>query len=769
MRGGAVTWDLKPLRKTLAAINAREAAMRAAGDGRLRRTADELAARLPAANDHDALVELFALARDAARRTIGLRPFDVQILAGLALHRGAVAEMQTGEGKTLAAVAPAAAAALAGTPVHILTFNDYLARRDAAWMGPVYRALGLTVGCIQQGMGEAERRAAYANRVVYATAKEVGFDYLRDQLRVDPAELLLPEFGFAIVDEADSLMIDEARIPLVIAGETKAPTINPRRLARAIARLEPGRDYETDQPGRNVHLTEQGLERVEAALGRRDLYAPDSQGLLAAVNLALQAETLLRRDVDYIVRGGKIELVDEFTGRVAERRRWPDGLQAALEAKEGVGVQNQGETLGSITLQHFLRLYPRLSGMTATATEAAEELREFYGLDVVVIPPHRPCVRVDRHDLIFATREAKEAAVAAEVARAHASGRPVLVGTASVLESERLAARLGELGVACQALNAKNDEREARIVARAGAWGAVTISTNMAGRGVDIRLGADDVERERIVALGGLDVIGTNRHESRRVDNQLRGRAGRQGDPGESRFFVSLEDDLVRKFALQEALPRIPDAASRPRPTDDPRASREIERAQRIIEGQNFAIRKDLWRYAAILEQQRRAVRQWRDDILRDHAPGAWLAAADPAAWARIVDAVGEAAARRAERLVALRCLDRAWSDHLAGVQELREGAYLFGFNTNVFGMNVSPLGEFQRRADDAFRALAARVEAAIVGALRTARITADGVELADRRLAGPTATWTYLIDDNPFGDAPARFFRGLKRMVFGA
>src|SRR5499426_1221801 len=557
--------NLAPYEEALQEINRRGEDFAPKTDDQLREAAASLRERAcGGASSDELLADVFALAREAAARALGMRPFDVQVMAGVALSRGKLVEMQTGEGKTLAAVAPACLNAGAGRGVHVLTFNDYLARRDAAWMGPIYRFLGLSVGAVQEGMSLDARRAAYAADVTYATAKEAGFDFLRDGLCRTPDDLVHRPFNFAIVDEADSILIDEARVPLVIAGERPGSQTSPYRIAEVVAALAEGEDWETDENRRIVSFTERGVDRVEAALGCGDLYAAENYLLLIEVNQALHARALLRRDVDYIVRDGRIDLVDEFTGRVMDDRRWPDGLQAALEAKEALQIRPGGRILGSITLQHFLKHYPRLSGMTATAQPAAEELEGFYGLKVVPIPPNRSCVREDLPDMIFTHKDAKRRALIAEIKRANMTGRPVLVGTSSVEESETLARKLSEVGVVCRVLNAKNDEAEAEIIAKAGAISAVTISTNMAGRGTDIRLGgAGEEEHERVVALGGLYVIGTNRHESRRIDDQLRGRiddqlrgrAGRQGDPGTSRFFVSLEDDLMTRFGIERLIP----------------------------------------------------------------------------------------------------------------------------------------------------------------------------------------------------------------------
>ena len=701
------------------------------------------------------LVEVFALAREAAARALGMRPFDVQVIAGVALSSGKLVEMQTGEGKTLAAVLPACLNAATGRGVHVLTFNDYLARRDAAWMGPVYRFLGLSVGVIQEGMSVDARRAAYAADVTYATAKEAGFDFLRDGLCRRADDLAHRPFNFAIVDEADSILIDEARVPLVIAGERPGSQTSLYRIAELIASLARGEDWETDENGRNVSLTERGVDRVEAALGRGDLYAAENYLLLIEVNQALHARALLRRDVDYIVRDERIELVDEFTGRVMDDRRWPDGLQAALEAKETLPILPGGRILGSITLQHFLQHYPRLSGMTATARPAAEELEAFYGLGVVPVPPNRPCAREDLPDLIFTHKDAKRRALISEIKRANVTGRPVLVGTSSVEESESLARELDVTGVACRVLNAKNDEAEAEIIAESGAIGAVTISTNMAGRGTDIRLGgAGEAERERVVALGGLYVIGTNRHESRRIDDQLRGRAGRQGDPGTSRFFVSLEDDLMARFGIDNLIPPQIRPAPQDEPIEHPAVRHEVERLQRIVEGQNYEIRKTLWRYSSLVEEQRRAMQDLRMATLTGEAELELCAERLPERYAELRDRFGEEVPREAERAITLGLIDAAWAEHLALIAEIREGIHLVGLGRQ------DPLYEFTKQVAGAFIKLHQTIEDRIVETFAAAEITEDGISLDRAGLRAPSSTWTYLIND--------RALPQLQQMLYG-
>ncbi|MGE5125391.1 MAG: accessory Sec system translocase SecA2, partial [Betaproteobacteria bacterium] len=619
LRGRPIEHDLERYRLRLAAIEALEPGVAALDDEALPRRARDLregASALASASavDEPALVaEAFALAREAARRALGQRPFDEQVLGGLVLAEGRVAEMATGEGKTLAAVAPVFLHAMAGRGAHVLTFNDYLAGRDAAWMGPVYERLGLTVGAVHERMGPAERRAAYAADVTYLTAKEAGFDHLRDGLCLEPDAQVQRAFHYALVDEADSILVDEARIPLVIAGDSGLALAGPERLAGLVRTLARGVDFDTDEFAHNIGLTEAGAARVEATLGCGSLHALENVSLHAQLRHALHAEHLLKRDVDYIVRAGRVELVDESTGRVADKRHWPDGLHAAVEAKEGLRLTSEGRILGQVTLQHFLGLYPRLAGMTATAQSAAEELQAFYGLRTVVVPSHRPVARVDLPDVVFTHKDAKRAALVAEIRAVHASDRPVLVGTASVGESEELAAALQAAGVACAVLNAKNDEREAAVVALAGAPGAVTISTNMAGRGTDIRLGGpDESRRAEIVALGGLYVIGTNRHASLRIDQQLRGRAGRQGDPGQTRFFVSLEDDLVRRYGVEHLVSGHQLPARQDAPLESRIVRAEIARAQRIVEDEGFRLRRTLFGYSDIVERQRRAIRRWR-------------------------------------------------------------------------------------------------------------------------------------------------------------
>jgi preprotein translocase subunit SecA len=744
-----VDYALRHYQEKLEAVNALEPQLRRASETELRQEAERLMGRArTGASLDDMLVEVFALVREVAWRDIGLRPFDVQVIGGLGLHAGKIVQMGTGEGKTLAAVSPVVLHALGGRGVHVLTFNDYLARRDAEWMGPIYRFLGLTVAFIQGGMGRAERRNAYQADVTYLTAKEAGFDFLRDGLAYQAAETVQRPFHIAVVDEADSILIDEARVPLVIAGVTVRGQGRQDLMRTVIEQLEPGVHYAVDEYRENVYLTEEGTNRAEELLGCGDLYAPANLQTLTELNLALHAEVLMRRDVDYIVRHDRVEVVDDFTGRVVEDRHWPDGLQAAIEAKEGVRPSEHGRVLGSITLQHFLRQYPHVCGMTATAKPAADELADFYGLELLVVPPNRPNIRTDHPDLVFTHREAKRRALLAEIEQVHRTGRPILVGTLSVEESERLAGDLLAAGIGCNVLNAKRDDQEARIVAEAGALGAATISTNMAGRGTDIRLGGSEGEGyQQVAALGGLYVIGTNRHESRRIDDQLRGRAGRQGDPGSSRFFISLEDDLLVRYGIDDLIPKRWHPAAQLEPVDNPVLRRAVARAQRFVEGQNFEMRHTLWRYSHFVEQQRRTVWERRRAVLMGTVPPSVLQERVPGAREKARRVLGEAALGDLERRLMLHAIDECWSEHLATVTEIRESIHLVELG------GLSPIEEFQKGAAESFICAVSSIDARVVDRFTSLEITSDGVDVEEMRLRGPASTWTYLVDDEAFTD----------------
>jgi preprotein translocase subunit SecA len=788
-RGVTIEYDLSGYENLVGRI--RRLDYSGAADASISKEAAAARERVSAgAEPGEELVRVFALIAEVCRRELGMAPFDEQLIAGIAMHRGRLAQMQTGEGKTLAAVFPACLAAMAGKGVHVMTANDYLAHRDARWMRPVYERMGLRAAWLGEKMGAMERKAAYAADVTYLTAREAGFDYLRDQLRYDAVDVVQRGHAAAIVDEADFILIDEARIPLVIAGSCRMDDTDVRLVDRAARSLRPGVDYLVDREGRRVSIRPEAHPVIEKALGVPGIHEERGAEAFARMHAALHAHALLARDVDYVVKRGRIELVDGFTGRVADRRQWPYGVQAALEAKEGLEIGAEGRVYGSITIQHFMGLYAGLAAMTATAVPSAEELSGFYGLVTTVIPTVKPVARVDGPDFIYRTREEKMRALVTEITGVHRTGRPMLVGTASVKESEELAARLAPAGVRAEVLNAKNDEREAELISEAGRLGAVTISTNMAGRGVDIKLAAFDAVRgdaengrrpeyERVMALGGLYVIGTDRHESRRVDDQLRGRSGRQGEPGSSRFFISLEDPLFERFGVREFLPKscrggaecggVPQQASLRAPppraasdtpraaSDTPRAASdapahrcpregaaaegsgpiadrrvlsEVDRAQSIIEAQNHQIRRMLRKYSLLVELDRRRVRGMRDAaLLRGELPPA------------VRGTCGDGAPIPLAVQAFLCRLDRFWADHLAFVEDVREGIHLERYAGRDPGL------EYINRVGRAFEAGLEEVEQAVV-----ADIAGGLTERA--ALERPSSTWTYQVDDT----VPAHF-----------
>lgn len=700
------------------------------------------AALTEAAREAEDLVEICAVGREAARRALDERPYDVQILGVLAMLHGHVAEMATGEGKTLAAAIAAYGHVRRGHgPVHVITVNDYLARRDATWMSPVYEMLGLTVGSVTEASTREERGEAYANDVTYVSVNEAGFDYLRDQLVTDIDDRVQPALATAIVDEADSILIDEARVPMVLAGSVVSEQ-DPVHAADAVVRgLVARRDYEISEDGRTVALTERGLKTVEARLEGVNLYDDDHVAELSAINVALHAHALLERDVDYIVRDSAVELIDEMRGRVAQRRRWPDGLHAAVEAKEGLDPSAEGEVLGTITIQAFVGLYPMLCGMTATAVHVGDQLREYFKLEVAVIPSNTPCIREDEADRIYATNAERDEALVDLVRTCHETGRPVLIGTLDVKASEELAEALQTAGVPCVVLNAKNDAEEAAIIAEAGTHGAVTVSTQMAGRGVDIRLGgSDQSDWDRVAELEGLLVVGRGQHESRRVDDQLRGRAGRQGDPGGSVFFVSLEDDLVLRNAGDEIPPSphmTPEGL-----VEDEQCDFAVGHAQRVAEGVNYEIHRNTWRYSLVIEQQRKALAQRRERVLTTDVTAEMLAENYP----EKAEELGDEALSRISRSIALYHIDRLWAEHLALLSEVREGVHLRAL------ARVDPLDEFHRTAVPAFNELIPEIERRTLETFDD--IPADDDEWAPEqaKLVRPSATWTYLVHDSPFG-----------------
>jgi preprotein translocase subunit SecA len=738
------TVDLGPLEKRLPAIEAREEALKELDDEALTAAAGE-------AGD---FTEVCAVGREAARRALDQRPYDVQLLGAMALLAGKVAEMGTGEGKTLTAtVAAYGHVRLGNGPVHVLTVNDYLARRDATWMEPVYALLGLSVGWVTEASTPAERREAYAADVTYVSVSEAGFDYLRDQLVTDVADRVQRELATAIVDEADSILIDEARVPMVLAGSIATESDPVHEAAALVKDLRPGKDFEVAEDGRSVAFTNRGLEILEAKLGY-DLYADDRVEQLSAVNVALHAQALLHRDVDYIVRGGTVELIDEMRGRVAQRRRWPDGLQAAVEAKEGLTATAEGEVLDTITVQAFIALYRTVCGMTATAVHVGEQLREYFDLEVAVIPSNTPCIRVDEPDRIYSSHVDRDEALVEEIRLTHEKGRPVLIGTLDVKQSEQLAKALAAVGVPAVVLNAKNDDEEAAIIAEAGAHGAVTVSTQMAGRGVDIRLGgSDQKDAERVADLGGLYVIGSGRHDSRRVDDQLRGRAGRQGDPGGSVFFVSLEDDLVVRHAgdLIPSSPRMDFDGV----VHDEQVDYAVEHAQRVAEGVNHEIHRNTWRYSVVIEQQRKALAERRERLLTSEVAAIMLLERS----SEKASALDEDVLSEAARSIALYHLDRLWAEHLAELSEVREGVHLRALG------RLDPLDEFHRAAVPAFQNVFTEIEARTIATFEEVDLT-DGWKPADARLVRPSATWTYLVHDNPFGSELDRLIAAVGRRL---
>ncbi len=684
------------------------------------------------------LIEVFSLAAVIAERVLGLRMFDVQISGALTLQRGAVAEMQTGEGKTLAAVPAVIWYALNGRGVHVLTANDYLAYRDAVWMGGIYAWFGLSVAHIAQHMSAAARRAAYLCDVTYATANEVGFDYLRDGLARTRDEIVQRPFAFAVIDEVDSILIDEARIPLVIAGGIPEDPALACRADSVVTALRPRAHYSVDEFARNVQLTDAGIRRVESALDSGSLFEEENLRLLTAVQDALHAHVLLRRNVDYVVKNDSVELVDEFKGRIAQNRRWPAGLQSAIEAKEGVGLKTQGRILGSITVQNLVAMYERVCGMTGTAATQTEEFWKMYKLPVTVIPTNRPMIRRDLPDILYADGNARNRALIKEIQQVHQTGRPILVGTGSVEDSERLSAQLRVAAVPHSVLNARNDEAEAEIIAQAGALGTVTISTNMAGRGTDILLGGNPPQtRKEVIELGGLYVIGTTRHEARRIDNQLRGRAGRQGDPGSSRFFISIEDDLLVRFGIE--------------------SNPDVDSVQRIAESQNMEIRETLWKYESVPEHHRRDVYALRSEILL--SPEWSIRSILPEdRYAELRQAVGEETLDAAGRRLALAVVDDLWADYLASVAELRGGIHWVSWG----GRN--PLYEFLTGVRAIYEDFHQRLKQDIVDAFAAAIVSNGEIRFQNEERFERGATWTYLTTDQPFGTLGERIMKGIRR-----
>ncbi len=708
----------------------------------------------------DILTEAFAVAREASRRMLMMRPFDVQVIGGIVLHEGKIAEMKTGEGKTLAATMPLYLNALEGKGCHVVTVNDYLARRDAEWMSPIYHFLGLTVGVVVHGMDDDERRVAYAADITYGTNNEFGFDYLRDNMKFSLEDYVQREFNFAIVDEVDSILIDEARTPLIISGASEESTDKYYKINQIIPRLKKDKDFTIEEKSKTVVLTEEGVSSVEKYLNVQNLYEPRNIEIVHHVNQALKAHTLFKRDVDYLVKDGQVIIVDEFTGRVMPGRRYSDGLHQALEAKEKVKIERENQTLASITFQNYFRMYKKLAGMTGTADTEAEEFKKIYNLEVLVIPTNMPMIRDDHNDLIYKTEEEKIQAVIEEVKTLNKAKRPVLIGTISIEKSELLSKYLSRAGVKHHVLNAKNHEKEAEIVAQAGQPGQVTISTNMAGRGTDIKLG------EKVAELGGLHILGTERHESRRIDNQLRGRSGRQGDNGSSRFYLSLEDDLLRVFGADRISSVMETVGiEEGQPIEHKYISKAIENAQKRVEGQNFDIRKHLLDYDDVMNNQRKVIYEQRKKVLRGEDlwsdveemveeitgdllseftgekshPQDWnLKALDDAIFKQFnlrldvstapgmtsVDAIRSFIMENVQKylrgkekefvpelmnylmkVIMLQTIDTHWKEHLLSMDHLREGIGLRGYGQK------DPIREYQREGYSMFMEMIARIK----------------------------------------------------------
>ncbi len=810
---------VKAFRKKVEAINALEDEMRALDDAALKNKTTEFRQRLESgATLDDLLPEAFAVIREAARRTLGMRHYDVQLIGGMVLNAGKIAEMRTGEGKTLVATAAAYLNALPARGVHVVTVNDYLARRDAEWMRPVYEAVGLTVGVVVPGMTAAAKRAAYAADITYGTNNEYGFDYLRDNMAFSAEERVQRGHHFAIVDEVDSILIDEARTPLIISGPTDDDPhlyVAMSKIVRQLVPVEgeegPG-DFTSDPKSKQVYLTEEGMEHVEDLLRKNgllaedgNLYDPGNLALVHHLNAALRALVHYQKDVDYIVRDGEVVIVDEFTGRTMEGRRWSDGLHQAVEAKEGVPVQKENQTLASITFQNYFRLYEKLSGMTGTADTEAYEFQSIYGLEVVVIPTHLPVQRDDRPDLVYLTQAEKYRAIVEEIKDCHQRKQPVLVGTTSIEVSELLSRELKKAGIPHEVLNAKQHAREAEIVAQAGMPGAVTIATNMAGRGTDIVLGgnlqvelealgpdASEAQKEKVrkaweerhqqvLEAGGLHIVGTERHESRRIDNQLRGRAGRQGDPGSSRFFLSLEDNLMRIFAsdrVSAIMKKI--GMEENEAIEHPWVNKAIENAQKKVEGHNFDIRKHLLDFDDVANDQRRVIYtlrnelldadsvhetivEMREDVFRNLLdqyipPGSldeqwdieglekvlegefgfqlpiaqWLeedeSLHEQTLKEKVMQAIEQAFAEKEaqvgsevmysfEKAVMLNVLDNLWKEHLANMDYLRQGIHLRGY------AQKQPKQEYKRESFEMFEAMLERLKEEVTTLLARVRV----------------------------------------------
>jgi len=789
--------ELKRLQPLLLKVNILEPSMEKLSDEEMRGKTAEYREKIDKGMTlDDILPEAYALVREASKRTLRMRPFDVQIIGAIILHQGKIAEMKTGEGKTLVATMPLYLNALSGKGVHLVTVNDYLAKRDSEWMGDIYNFLGLSVGVIVHEKSDAERQEAYSADITYGTNNEFGFDYLRDNMKFELKDMVQRELNYAIVDEVDSILIDEARTPLIISGPAEESTETYYHVDRIIPRLNREKDYTVEEKTKTVALTEEGVRRAEEILSVDNLYDPSQIELLHHVNQGLRAHVLFKRDVDYMVKDGQVIIVDEFTGRLMPGRRWSDGLHQAIEAKEGVTIENENQTLATITFQNYFRMYKKLAGMTGTADTEAAEFKKIYNLDVNVIPTNLPMIRTDHADVIYKTQKEKFNAVLNEILDLNSRGRPVLAGTISIEKSEILSRLLDKRGIPHNVLNAKHHEKEAMIIAQAGRKGAVTISTNMAGRGVDIILGGNpeylfkekirenmssderevlrkeiwdrwEKEKKEVISLGGVLIIGTERHEARRIDNQLRGRSGRQGDPGSSRFYLSLEDDLLRIFG-SDRLSKIMDRLGMEEnvPIEHPWVTKALENAQKRVESHNFEIRKHLLEYDDVMNKQREVIYSQRKTVLKgdelrsiiqetieeliDFIIGTYInedLRPDEWDWAGLEKAcqkqfslkfsveperrsvltkgdikemlnadiqkiytqkeidLAEPLFRHLEKVILLQAIDSNWKDHLLSMDHLKEGIGLRGYGQR------DPLIEYKKEAFDMFQEMVSRIK----------------------------------------------------------
>lgn len=791
--------EIKKMRAIVDEINGLEPSLSGLSDSSLAAKTQEFKKRLADGETlDDILPEAFAVVREASKRVLGMRHFDVQLIGGITLHRGNIAEMRTGEGKTLVATLPVYLNALTGKGVHVVTVNDYLAKRDSEWMGKLYRALGLSVGLIVANLDYNQRKLAYASDITYGTNNEFGFDYLRDNMVIHAEQMVQRPLNYAIVDEVDSILIDEARTPLIISGPGERSTDSYYTLAKVVPQLVAGEDYTIDEKQKTIAPTESGIAKVEKMLKIENLYDSANLELNHLLNASLRAYAMMHRDKDYVVKDGQVVIVDEFTGRLMFGRRYSDGLHQAIEAKEGLKVERESQTLASITFQNYFRMYEKLAGMTGTAKTEEQEFNNIYGLEVYEIPPNKPLLRKDLPDLIFKTKKAKYKAVVKDVVERHKKGQPVLVGTTSITQSEQLSDMLLKSGVPHNVLNAKHHEKEAEIVANAGQRGMVTIATNMAGRGTDISLG------EGVAELGGLHILGTERHESRRIDNQLRGRSGRQGDPGSSQFFLSLEDDLMRIFGADNISGMMDKLGmEEDEPIEHSLITKSIERAQKKVENHNFNIRKYILEYDDVMNQQREVLYDQRRKILGNESlrdtimemvdslvikamnqyadeklyPEEWdyegllkhlelfflepgqftvaemedlgrgelqerLLAIAHEEYDKREQLIGEANMRELEKAVMLKVVDSKWMEHLDSMDMLREGIGL-----RAYGQK-NPLVEYKFEAYDMFEAMIEAIQEDTIMYLYRIRIKLNDNVIEEESAADPLANAQTHHDD---------------------